>query len=279
MEYLDYVYCQQNKKIYKSEDANSSLLMTKDPPYSFLSFLPIPQKFKAYVKDDTACHGLEGAIVELVHNSIYDCDFKKTGLIWFKTMGLNVPSDDIDFTTMDICPSYKIVKREEDFTIHPSIGELQHCSISFNNRKTIVTYYDSYVGEAICHEDDTFDVSTGIAVAYTRAYKSKMEFDKKQKEELAKKEIKIGDTVKVINPGENYSSYLEWVYKNVKDFNLVKNYAYNDFLLSSFERDAKFTVKILGEISKFGTKVAYIQNNNSKKCRLINLSAIEKVIE
>lgn len=268
MEYLDYVYCQQNKKIYKREDVNSSLLMAKDPPYSFLSFLPIPQKFKAYVKDDTACHGLKGIIVELVYNPIFDYDFKKTGHIWFKTMGMNVSSDDIDFTTM---------KQEEDFTIHPSLEELQHCTITFNNRKTIVTYYDGFVGEAICHENDTFDVNTGIAVAYTRAYKSKMEFDKKQEEELVKKKIKIGDTVKVINPGENYSSYLEWVYKNVKDFDLVKNYAYSDFLTTSLDCEGKFTVKVLGEAN--GIKVAYIQNNDSKKCRLINLSAIKKVIK
>lgn len=276
MEYLDYVYCRQNKKIYKREDANSFLFMAKDHPYSFLSFLPIPQKFEAYVKDDTACHGLKGAIVELVYNPIFDYDFKKTGLIWFKTMDMNVSSDDIDFTTMNICPNYTIMKQEEDFTIHPSLEELQHCTITFNNRKTIVTYYESFVGEAICHENDTFNVSTGIAVAYTRAYKSKMEFNKKQ-EELAKKEIKIGDTVEVINPGENYSSYLEWVYKNVKDFNLVKNYAYDDFLTASLDRKGKFTVKVLGEAD--GIKVAYIQNNDSKKCRLINLSAIKKVIK
>ena len=260
MEYLDYVYCQQNKKIYKREDVNSSLLMAKDPPYSFLSFLPIPQKFKAYVKDDTACHGLKGIIVELVYNPIFDYDFKKTGHIWFKTMGMNVSSDDIDFTTM---------KQEEDFTIHPSLEELQHCTITFNNRKTIVTYYDGFVGEAVCHENDTFDVNTGIAVAYTRAYKSKMEFDKKQEE------IKVGDTVKVIDAGENYITSQDWVYKNVKDFDLVKNYAYDDFLMFSPDRDGEFTVKVL----RNDEEMVYIQNNDSKKCRLVDLSAIKKVIK
>ena len=78
----------------------------------------------------------------------------------------------------------------------PTLDELQHCTIEYSGRKTIITYYDSFVGEAICHPDDKFKVESGIALAYSRAKQAKEEYDAKQEE---KKRIKIGDTVRVVN--------------------------------------------------------------------------------
>ena len=54
--------------------------------------------------------------------------------------------------------------------------------------------------------------------------------------------LKVGDKVKIINRGKMYSTYLEWVEKNVKSKKLQNLFDEDSYYLDGYENDI-FTVK------------------------------------
>lgn len=149
----------------------------------------------------------------------------------------------------------------------PTLDELQHCTIEYSGRKTIITYYDSFVGEAICHPDDKFKVESGIALAYSRAKQAKEEYDAKQEE---KKRIKIGDTVRVVNNElfyPWYSAKVAEICQKINNFKVCSRYAYNKEYVSA---DALYTVHYLDK------KFAYIEDSEDGLCYLFDVDGICK---
>ena len=139
--------------------------------------------------------------VELEESEENFHNLKDNSGIWFVASDRWIPLGDIDLSTLFIHNLF------DDFIIPPmpSLEELQKCSIHYEGRKTIITYCDAFVGEAICHKDDEFKVESGIALAYSRAKEAKDEYDAKQEEEK-KKKVRVGDIVKVVDAGTNFST-------------------------------------------------------------------------
>lgn len=233
------------------------------------NLIRIPNEFTAYIKSDTLCHCLNGTMqvlrIDLENSEENFYNPKDEFSIWFVASDMWVPLRDIDLSTLFIHNLF------DDFIIPPmpSLEELQKCSIHYEGRKTIITYCDAFVGEAICHKDDEFKVESGIALAYGRAKQAKDEYDEKQEE----KKIKVGDVVKVVDAGQNFSSYYEKVAEICQKINNMyacARYAYEERLFDSEDQYDEFKVLYIDE------DYAYIENVDNWKCRLVTPQAICK---
>ena len=234
------------------------------------NLIRIPNEFTAYIKSDTLCHCLNGTMqvlrVDLEDSEENFYNPKDESGIWFVASDRWVPLRDIDLSTF-----FSHDSSFDNFIIPPmpSLDELQKCSIHYEGHKTIVTYCDAFVGEAICHKDDEFKVGSGIAIAYSRAKEAKDEYDAKQEE----KKIKVGDVVKVVDAGQNFSSYYEKVAEICQKINNMyacARYAYEERLFDSEDQHDEFKVLYIDE------DYAYIENVDNWKCRLVTPQAICK---
>ncbi len=91
--------------------------------------------------------------------------------------------------------------------------------------------------------------------------------------------LKVGDKVKIINIGKMYSTYLEWVEKNVKSKKLQNLFDAGSYYLDGYENDI-FTVKAnaLHNLNS-NLMLYYIQNDRTKKCYIIEKKGIELINE
>lgn len=105
----------------------------------------------------------------------------------------------------------KTIKGDYDLSIH-------------GNKIVLVDNRDGTTVEAKCHPDDNFDIGNGIKKAFKKMNEKREEI-KKAKEEEDKK-IKVGDWVEVVNCGQTYSTYPEWLYDKV-NFEYIRRYCYN----------------------------------------------------
>ncbi len=87
-------------------------------------------------------------------------------------------------------------------------------------------------------------------------------------------EIKVGDSVEIINSGKCYTTYPKWVAQNIEDKEAIAKYAYG------------FTPKVgtRGEVLKIAEHgefndglLAYIKDDTSEKCYLIGIKGVEKI--
>lgn len=231
------------------------------------NLIRIPNEFTAYIKSDTLCHCLNGTMqvlrVDLEDSEENFYNPKDESGIWFVASDRWVPLRDIDLSTL-----FSHDSSFDNFIIPPmpSPDELQKCSIHYEGRKTIVTYCDAFVGEAICHKDDEFKVESGIALAYSRAKEAKDEYDAKQEE----KKIKVGDTVRVVNNElfyPWYSAKVAEICQKINNFKVCSRYAYNKEYVSA---DALYTVHYLDK------KFAYIEDSEDGLCYLFDVDGICK---
>lgn len=102
----------------------------------------------------------------------------------------------------------KSIKGDYDLSIH-------------GNKIVLVDNIEGTSVETKCSPEDNFDIGEGIKEAFKKL-NAKREEIRKEKDE---KEIKIGDYVQVINNGQSYTTYPEWLYNKV-DYQYVKNYDY-----------------------------------------------------
>lgn len=111
--------------------------------------------------------------------------------------------------------------------------------ISNNREKKIIIKCDdnkvvakkgNQTGEAVCHKDDKFDYYTGAKLALDRLF-GKNNNDINEHEKYS---YKLGDKVRIINPGLAYTSDVDFFDRNCKyhfDYkDWVKKYAYEDDL-------------------------------------------------
>ena len=72
--------------------------------------------------------------------------------------------------------------------------------LTVDGNKVIVTSMkDHQTAMARCHPDDYFDIGEGIGVAFRKI-----------------NGLKVGDKIKVIDYGESFTTYPNWVYNNVE---------------------------------------------------------------
>lgn len=87
------------------------------------------------------------------------------------------------------------------------------------------------------------------------------------------KDFKVGDRVKVIDCGKTYRSYTDWVNK----------YVTNPHLRNQWDKDNGidindiYCVKYIGEHLNRWATIAYIQNEETEKCYMIEIKGLEKV--
>lgn len=94
-----------------------------------------------------------------------------------------------------------------------------------------------------------------------------------------KEEIKVQNTVKIINAGSQYTTYSQWVVKNVtnKEYKLRFDYGF-DITKDEEYKDKKYIVLAIAEHSAFDNeKLAYIQDLKTERCYLFSLDALEDV--
>lgn len=132
-----------------------------------------------------------------------------------------------------------------------------------------------------CAPEDEFSLSMGVALAMDR-------LNKQLDEE--RDGIKVGDRVKIKDEGLSYTTYTDWIKKNIKDVGLVACYAYCQI------PEANDTVYVVKAIAPWGTKyeedkdkkLAYVQQyfkfsngkiSDNEVCYLMRIDGLEKVYE
>ena len=101
---------------------------------------------------------------------------------------------------------------------------------------------------------------------------------------LHDKTIRVGDIVKVVSPGQCYTTYVDWIECNVNSIREAALYRYNE----SIEVGGKYRVLYMGEHGRRSVDgvLCYIQKyivySNGKiddylPCYLINVKGVEKI--
>ena len=136
--------------------------------------------------------------------------------------------------------------------------------------KTIsITDSSGLTKTANCAPDDTFNLGEGVNLAMNR---------------LHDKTIRVGDIVKVIRPGQCYTTYVGWIERNVKSIREAALYRYNE----SIEAGGAYRILYMAEHGRSSADgvLCYIQEYNvypSGKvedympCYLINIKGVEKI--
>ena len=117
--------------------------------------------------------------------------------------------------------------------------------------------------------DDTFNLGEGVNLAMNR---------------LHDKTIRVGDIVKVIRPGQCYTTYVGWIERNVESIREAALYRYNE----SIEAGGEYRVLYVAEHGEIcdGGILCYVQKyvvypsgkvDDYAPCYLINIKGVEKI--
>ncbi len=135
--------------------------------------------------------------------------------------------------------------------------------------KTIsITDSFGHTKTANCAPDDTFNLGEGVNLAMNR---------------LHDKTIRVGDIVKVTRFGQCYTTYVDWIERNVKSIREAALYRYNE----SIEAGGKYRVLYMAEHGRSSDGVlCYVQKyivfsngniDDYAPCYLINIKGVEKI--
>lgn len=144
-----------------------------------------------------------------------------------------------------------------------------------------VSTYKTVTATSRCSPEDEFSLSMGVALAMDRLNKQLGE---------ERRGIKVGDRVKIKNEGLSYTTYIDWIKKNIKDVGLVACYAYCQIPEAN---DTVYVVKAIAPWSTKGEddkdkKLAYVQQyfkfsngkiSDNEVCYLMRIDGLEKVYE
>lgn len=123
------------------------------------------------------------------------------------------------------------------------------------------------------------DISSGTSVEVSG------DFESGAKEALEslfakRKEIKVGDKVKIVDSGKIYSGYWQWVADNVEDKGLIARYKYEG---SPSYFDETYIIRVIASHGRNESKkLAYIErvtldDYGPSECILIEINGIKKV--
>lgn len=167
-----------------------------------------------------------------------------------------------NFTKSNVSPkpnnnAPKTIKGDYDLSIH-------------GNKIVLVDNRDGTTVEAKCHPDDNFDIGKGIKEAFKKMNEKREEIRKAKEEE--DKEIKVGDWVEIVNCGESYTTYPEWLYDKV-DFEHIRRYCYNYIPLDG--EIGRVVAVGTHEADREGTLVAF--ETKYKNIYVVNQKGLKKV--
>ena len=169
--------------------------------------------------------------------------------------------------------------QEGVYTIHVK-GKFVEASKVHTEKVNGYACYKKRFAEARCAPEDEFSLSMGVALAMDRL--------NKQLAETNDKTIKVGDKVKIKNEGLSYTTYTDWIKKNIDSVGLAACFAYDQI------PEADNTVYVVKAIALWGTKyeedkdkkLAYIQRyfkyysgrvSDDEVCYLMRVDGLEKV--
>jgi hypothetical protein len=87
-------------------------------------------------------------------------------------------------------------------------------------------------------------------------------------------DIKVGDTVEIVNSGKCYANYSEWVARNVEDKETIAKYAYG-FTPRVGTRGK--VLQIADHLRRSDGLLVYINDGTTDKCYLIGINGVKKV--
>ena len=165
------------------------------------------------------------------------------------------------YEDMSECNGFGWWWSEEDLELYESAPE-ENISIVMRDGKVIAT-----------------DISSGTSVEVSGDFES---VAKEALESLfeKRKEIKVGDRVKIVDSGEIYPGYWQWVADNVEDKGLIARYKYEG---SPSWFAGTYIVRAIAPHGGYkSTKLAYIErafleDDYPSECILIEINGIEKV--
>ena len=142
-------------------------------------------------------------------------------------------------------------------------------TLTIEGKTITITDSSGRTKTANCVPDDTFNLGEGVNLAMNR---------------LHDKTIRVGDIVKVIRPGQCYTTYVGWIERNVKSIREAALYRYNE----SIEAGGKYKVLYMGEHGRSSDDgvLCYVQKyvvypggeiDELAPCYLINIKGVEKI--
>lgn len=163
--------------------------------------------------------------------------------------------------------------QEGAYTIHVK-GKFVVVSKVYKEKVNGCTCYKKSFAQAKCAPEDEFSLSMGVALAMDRLNKQ------------LDKDIKVGDKVKIKNYGLSYTTYVNWITKNVDNVKLAACYAYETIP----ERDdTNYVVKAIAPWGDENSpKLAYVQRyfvysngkiSDNEPCFLMRIDGLEKVYD
>ena len=142
-------------------------------------------------------------------------------------------------------------------------------TLTIEGKTITITNSSGRTKTANCAPDDTFNLGEGVNLAMSR---------------LHDKTIRVGDIVKVIRPGQCYTTYVGWIERNVKSIREAALYRYNE----SIEADGEYRVLYVAEHERSSDDgvLCYVQKyavysngqiDEYSPCYLINIKGVEKI--
>lgn len=142
-------------------------------------------------------------------------------------------------------------------------------TLTIEGKTITITDSSGHTKTANCAPDDTFNLGEGVNLAMNR---------------LHDKTIRVGDIVKVTRPGQCYTTYVDWIERNVKSIREAALYRNNE----NIEAGGKYKVLYMAEHGKrSGAGVlCYVQEYDVypsgaiweyAPCYLINIKGVEKI--
>ena len=143
------------------------------------------------------------------------------------------------------------------------------CILTIEGKTITITDSSGHTKTANCAPDDTFNLGEGVNLAMNR---------------LHDKTIRVGDIVTVTRPGLCYTTYVEWIERNVKSIREAALYRYYE----SIETGGRYRVLYMAEHGgNFDDGVlCYVQKyvvypggeiDDCAPCYLINIKGVEKI--
>ena len=133
--------------------------------------------------------------------------------------------------------------------------------------------YKHVTATSQCAPEDDFSLSMGVALAMDRLSKK-----------LDKDKIEVGDKVKIKDYSLSYTTYVDWIAKNVDNVKLAACYAYETI---PEQDDTEYMVKAIAPWrNEDSPKLAYVQRyfvhyngkiSDSEPCFLMCIDGLEKV--
>lgn len=162
--------------------------------------------------------------------------------------------------------------QEGSYTVRVT-GNLVEASKVYKDKVDGHVCYKKSSAQAKCNPEDEFSLSMGVALAMDRLSK-----------ELGKSKIEVGDKVKIKNYSLFYTTYVDWIAKNVNDIKLAACYDYNTLPKMGGE---EYIVKAVAPWKNDSNNMlAYIQRyykfitdkvSDNQPCYLVRINGLEKV--